>query len=69
MHPPERTLDENSKCCSAAREMTVRDLLIRRIGAAQTMANELKDLMDNLPASYLNSGAYRVSALGMQLPA
>lgn len=49
--------------CKAARELTVRELLDRRIEKAKTLARTLEDLKNSLSLSYLNSGCSRVTSL------
>lgn len=44
----------------ATRELTVGELLDRRIDKAQRMVDALRDLKASLPGSHLNSGASRV---------
>jgi hypothetical protein len=46
----------------AARELTVGELLDRRIHKAEQMLKALHDLKQSLPGQYLNSGASRISA-------
>lgn len=45
----------------AARELTVGELLDRRIDKAARLLRALTDLKGNLPGNFLNSGASRVS--------
>ncbi len=44
------------------RELTVGELLDRRIHKAEQMLKALHDLKQSLPGQYLNSGASRISA-------
>jgi hypothetical protein len=44
------------------REMTVGELLDRRIDKAERLVRALSDLKASLPGSYLDSGASRISA-------
>jgi hypothetical protein len=44
------------------REMTVAELLDRRIDKAQRLVKALQDLRSSLPGSYLESGASRITA-------
>lgn len=46
----------------AARELTVGELLDRRIEKAERLVKSLYDLKNSLPGQYLNSGASRISA-------
>lgn len=46
----------------AMREMTVGELLDRRIDKARRMLDALQDLKASLPGNYLNSGASRITA-------
>jgi len=47
----------------AAREMTIGELLDRRIEKAERLLRTLTDLKSALPGQFLNSGASRVTAL------
>jgi hypothetical protein len=50
-------------CVGAAREMTVGELLDRRLEAAERLVQALRDLKGSLPGNYLNSGASRIASL------
>lgn len=52
----------NSSINRAYRELTVGELLDRRIDKAQRLLNTLRDLKANIPGAYLDSGASRISA-------
>lgn len=47
----------------AARELTIGELLDRRIDKARRLAHTLEDLKCSLPLSYLNSGASRIISI------
>ena len=47
----------------AARELTIVELLDRRIDKAKKLAQTLEDLKCSLPSSYLNSGASRITSI------
>lgn len=47
----------------AARELTIGELLDRRIEKAERTVRALCDLKASLPGTYLNSGASRIGAL------
>jgi hypothetical protein len=49
--------------CCAAREMTIGELLDRRIEKAATLLRTLQDLKGALSGQFLSSGASRISAL------
>lgn len=46
----------------AGREMTVGELIERRIWKAEALLKALNDLRGNLPVNFLQSGASRISA-------
>ena len=47
----------------AAREITIGEMLDRRIHKAATLMHTLQDLRNSLPQSYLNSGASRIASI------
>lgn len=47
---------------SVGRELTVRELIERRIWKAEALLKALHDLRGNLPNQFLDSGASRISA-------
>lgn len=47
---------------ACGREMTVGEILDRRIEKAERLVRALLDLKSSLPASYLHSGASRIAA-------
>lgn len=51
------------KANMAARELTIGELLDRRIDKARRLAHTLEDLKCSLPLSYLNSGASRITSI------
>ncbi len=51
------------KANMAARELTIGELLDRRIDKARRLAHTLEDLKCSLPLSYLNSGASRIISI------
>lgn len=53
----------NQAKCGVGREMTIGELLDRRIDKAERLLRTLQDLKNALPGQFLNSGAYRISAL------
>lgn len=55
----------NGPAClgGVGREMTVVEILDRRIEKAERLVRVLQDLKGNLPGNYLNSGASRISAI------
>lgn len=48
---------------TATRELTIGELLDRRINKAKKLANTLEDLRASLPSSYLDSGASRITSI------
>ena len=47
----------------AMRELTIGELLDKRIDKAKKLAHTLEDLKCSLPLSYLNSGASRITSI------
>ncbi|NEU94798.1 hypothetical protein [Bradyrhizobium uaiense] len=52
-----------NRACGASREWTVAELIESRIADHSARLAALRSLSDSLPASFLNSGSSRISAL------
>lgn len=59
----EAQYNRNPDACVAAREMTVEELLDRRIDKLQSQMKALQDVKGSLSQSFLRSGASRIMVL------
>lgn len=63
MHDEVKRSPYDDRANMAARELTIGELLDRRIDKAMRLAKTLQDLKASLPSSYLDSGASRINSL------